>query len=242
MKAIPHLHNFIDELPELIQQELKALCVTRHVAAEEPVYRQGDKPSEMYQLLEGSVRLCNYTYEGKEVGLGRFRPGDCFGEMGIIDGLPRVSHVVANEKTTLQVLSKKHFDLLYRKYPQISYELNLMLCRRVRLLYGMAEDSASLTLRQRLARTLLRLLCSHGVRDPVKDALYVSMSHEELGNLVGASRQSITKEVKVLQAEGGIATRYGRIYFNDIDALQKQYEGLMGAEQISPVYDDANPE
>ena len=118
----------------------------------------------MYQLLAGGVRMCNYSFSGKEAVIGIFNPGDCFGELGIIDGLPRLGHAIAAGPTTLRVLSKKQFFLLYDKYSEFS------------------------------------------------------------------------KQLKELKREGIIEVCYGKIYIKDMEALNQQYENLMGQEQLTAVY------
>ena len=237
MRQIPHFHDFISGLPASVREELDSLRVTRRLNSGQAVYRQGDPATEIYQLIEGAIKLCNYKTDGKEMITGTFRPGDCFGEMSLIDGMPRVSHAIAVGPVALRVLSARHFHALYLKYPEISRELNLMLCRRVRLLYALSEEASSLNLHQRLARVLHRLAYSQGFRDQ-HDALYVGTSHEELGRMLGASRPSISKELKSLEGEGVIELRYGKIYILDVDALDERYQELTGMEQIAAVYDD----
>lgn len=236
MKTIPHLHDLFGSLPESIREELAAVTTPRHFLAGEPVYRQGDEASEMYQVIAGCVRLCNFSYDGKEVELSRFRPGDCFGEMALIDGLTRVSYAIAVKATELRVLAKEQFDTLYYRYPEFSQQLNLMLCRRMRMLYSFSEETCALSLKQRLARHLCRLAYNQGFRDQ-QHRLCIEVSHEELGRNLVASRQSISKELKVLELEGGVALRYGRIHIEDLNRLQDEYESLMGAEQVTATYE-----
>jgi CRP/FNR family cyclic AMP-dependent transcriptional regulator len=241
MKTIHNLHNFIDELSPAIRSELHALAVVRDVHLGEPVYRLGDQALEMYQLLAGSVQTCNYSLDGKEVITGQFKPGDCFGEMGLIDGLPRVSFTLATSDSRVRVIAKADFDEFYQRYPEFSHQINIMLCRRIRMLYSLAEDAQLLSLHQRLARTLHRLSYSHGNRDD-RGELCIDTSHEELGRLLGASRQSISKELKSLEREGCIAIRYGKIHIVDLDALGLKYELLLGVETVTAVYRDQQPD
>lgn len=79
--------------------------------------------------------------------MGEFRPGDSFGDMGIIDGLPRVSHAVAAKNSRGSVVSKQDFENLCDEYPEIYHQLTRMMCRRVRFLYSLNEDSVGLKLR-----------------------------------------------------------------------------------------------
>ena len=237
MREIHRFHDFISDLPENAREALLKGSHERSVAAGDAIYRQGDAPTEMYQIIEGVVKICNYSEDGKELITNEFRGGDCFGEMGLVDGLPRVSHAVAVRHSRLRVIGKQQFDRAYGEYPQISRALNLMLCRRVRLLISASEDASGLNLHQRLARVIHRLAYSHGFRDQ-HDALYIGTSHEELAKMLGASRQSVSKELKALEKEGSVELSYGKIYVRDLEALNRQYETLMGMEQITPVYDD----
>lgn len=148
--------------------------------------------------------------------MGEFRPGDSFGDMGIIDGLPRVSHAVAAKNSRGSVVSKQDFENLCDEYPEIYHQLTRMMCRRVRFLYSLNEDSVGLKLQVRLARTLHRLAYSHGFRNELGE-IYIEISHEGLSNMLGASRQSISKELKLLEREEEIELRYGKICIRDTD-------------------------
>lgn len=84
MRVIPYLHDFISELPEPVQEEIIRLSTVRHLATGEAAYLKNDPPLELFRLMEGAIKLCNYSQEGVEIIAGQFRPGDCFGESSII--------------------------------------------------------------------------------------------------------------------------------------------------------------
>lgn len=237
MRAIPHLHDFISELPQQVQAEIERLGTVRKLAKGEAAYHRNDPPDELFRLLEGAVKLCNYTLDGVEIVAGEFRPGDCFGEMGILDGLPRVSHAVASRDSRVLVLSKQTFDSLCERYPEIYKEVARMMGRRVRYLYSLSDDTAGLKLHQRLARTLHRLAYSHGRRNEPGE-LYIGFSHEELSKMLGATRQSVSKELKALERQGDIELRYGKIFILDLELLSEKYEKAVGMEQIAPAYEE----
>jgi len=236
MKTIPHMHDFISGLPETVRAEVESRCRQRRVCAGEAVYCQGDQAIEMYQLVTGSVKLCNYSFDGREFVSIEFRAGDCFGEMGLIDGLPRVSHAVATADCLLKVMTKQDFDHCVRTYPEFAQQVMLTLCRRSRYAYGMLAEAGGLNLRQRLALQLFRLGHSHGCRDGAGD-LYISISQEELGRMLGASRQTINKCLQELVRERSVELRYGKIYLVDLEGMQARYEPLMGLEQIAASYE-----
>jgi len=91
-------------------------------------------------------------------------------------------------------------------------------------------------LRQRLALTIARLAHSQGLRDSSGEQ-FIGISQEELGKMLGVSRQSISKEIKRLQKEEVIDLRYGKIYICSLSLLLEKYEGFMDVSQIAAVYD-----
>lgn len=234
---IPYLHDFISELPELVQEEIARQSTLRHLTTGEAVYRKGAPPVEVFRLVDGAIKLCNYTLDGVEIIAGELRPGDCFGEMGVIDGMPRVSHAIASKDSSLSVLSKQNFESLCEQHPVIYQQLNRMLCRRVRFLYSLNEESVGLKLHARLACMLHRLAYSHGCQGE-QDEIVIEISHEDLSKMLGASRQSVSKELKALERDGDIELRYGKIYFHDLVALGDKYEHAIGMEQLAPTYND----
>ena len=239
MQVIPHMHAFVSELSPAARQAFEELSTLRKVGKGEAVYRQGDTPSEVYQLVEGRVKLCNYSPEGREVVSGELQLGDCFGEMGLIDGLPRMSHAIASCDSIVRVLNRPGFDELTAKHPEVDRKIAAVLCHRVRYLYSLNEEASELTLHQRVARCVLRLAYSRESNNPERE-LFIAISQEELGQMLGASRQSINKELKALVCEGSIELRYGRIYIQNLEQLKDNYDYLLGAESITPGYQESN--
>ncbi len=235
MKTIPNLHDFIHMLPDTIQQEIRALSQDRTLCKGETLYCKGDPSTELYRLTRGAIKLCIYTKDGRENVVGEMLPGDCLGEMGLMDGLPRGTHAVATTDTGVSVLSKANFDQLYHKHPIISQQLNVMLCRRLRYAFTLTEDNLGLRLHERLARALHRLAYSHGVADE-QGQTAIKISHEALSKMVGASRQTVSTELKSFEREGSIQLQYGRILICDLKAFGEQYETAAGIEQVAPLY------
>lgn len=236
MQVIPYFHNYIDTLPERLRERIKSQAITRHIGKSEQLYPMGSSSKEIYQVISGCVRLSNFSVEGKEMVMGSFLPGDCFGEIGVIDGSPRMSCAFATEKSAVLVISGALFKDLYQNEPDFLREINRVLCLRTRLLYGMVEDANILNLRERLARALLRLAYGSDQNPHSQEKLTITASQEELGCLLGASRQSINKELKQLCDEGLIELSYGKIRINDLDSIRDAYEDILGPGQISPAY------
>ncbi len=233
--VVPHLHDFIDTLSEPVRHALLAGAAERRFAKGQMIYNHGDPATDLYQLVAGSVRLFNITYDGKEVVFCDFRPGDCFGEMGVIDGLPRAINATALEASTALVISKAHFQAQAEKYPEINHRLAVMLSLRVRLLFEMTQDASALSLHQRLVRVLHRLVYSHGVEGD-EGEIRIGVSQEGLASMLGVSRQSVSKELQILKEMGFIAIRYGKLHILNLQGLSDISESGLGGEQVAPLY------
>ena len=82
------------------------------------IVREGEVGNRFFLIGEGTVRVCKYVGQPNEVELGRFGPGDFFGEMCILETLPRSATVHAISDTTLYSLNSLTFYHLYEALPR----------------------------------------------------------------------------------------------------------------------------
>lgn len=193
--------NWIAQLPLEVEQQVRAAMKPRFAKAGESIYRFGEEADATYQVLTGSIQTSNVTAEGKEILLHIMQPGECFGEIGLIEGSRRAHNAEAREDCQLAVLPKHEFNTLRRIHPEINEAILQMQCTRLRMVFMFIEDSALRTLRQRLARRLVLMATMMGARQGEQIFIKLSLSQEELGKMLGASRQSINKELSFLEKE-----------------------------------------
>ena len=234
MRRIAGFHSWLRDLPEQVRNAVLGRMRPREYGSGAAVWHLGDAASECDRIESGRVRFSNVSYTGKEVQIVEFHAGDCLGEMSLIDGLPRFNNAYASEPTRLTVLSKQDFDELYARHPEISRQLNVFFCRRLRIAYASAEDASALTLRDRVTRLIARLGSS--AERVSAETILSKLSHESLARMLGASRQSVNRELKELEREGLIRISYGRIAIPDLTRLVRHCDQLIGAESIVPDY------
>ena len=102
----------------------------------------------------------------------------------------------------------------------------------------LADDASLLPLRQRLARTIVRMGHSLGRVNEDGSTILEGISHDELGKMVGAARQSVGRELKALEREGAIKIEYGKLIIYDIAAFGGAYDRLLGVEPVTPDYSE----
>src|SRR5690606_4458595 len=126
------------------------------------IFSQGDSGDALYGVASGRVRISASGAGGREVFLNIMEPGDTFGEIAVMDGLPRTAGAMALDRTTLIVVKRVDFLALLEREPQIALHLLKLLCQRLRWTSELVEESAFLSGPARLAKPLLILAELHG--------------------------------------------------------------------------------
>jgi len=105
---------FVD-LKEREISQLAQIIHARTFEEGEVIFQEGEPGAGMYVIVEGSVKVCTYTYESEEIELARLERGDFFGEIALLDESPRSATALAMERTRLIGLFKPDlFDLIDR--------------------------------------------------------------------------------------------------------------------------------
>jgi len=125
LKKIHLFHGLEDDELALLAEKLEESSVPK----DEMVFKQGDKATSFYLIYGGSVRIVRRD-KGKEFQLARLVKEDYFGEMALVANRPRSGTVIALADTSLLVLSRAHFQQLYKDAPHIRLNLELAIRSR----------------------------------------------------------------------------------------------------------------
>jgi len=199
------------ELPAEAAAELTQHAVRRRVSDGVLIHARGDAPDGLYHVVRGKVRMSAVSAGGREMVLTILEPGSWFGEISLLDGLPRTHDAHAVGDTELLVVPRDRFDALLVQRPALVQHIVRLLCRRLRLALAAIEDAALLPLPARLAKRLLGA--------PTGDPAALSLPQGELARLVGTSRQSISKILKAWERRGWVSIAYGKVTLVDASAL-----------------------
>ncbi len=236
MLVIPDLHNWRKNLPQAAVDDIQALLTIKKYKANEFIYSAGDVSHASFQITSGHIKICNYSLEGNELILINMHVNDCFGEMGLISEQKRVNYAIACTDVTLNILSRSDFDAICLKHPAILVSLNKLLCNRLQIVFEMIEDSYLLPLYQRLAKVLIKLALSRGETNSKGEMIVKSVSQETLGHMVGATRQSIGRELKKMEEEGMISLKYTQLIIPNIKDMIERFENILTHEPIVSSY------
>lgn len=211
-------------LPDDIVTEAAACASLRAIEDGTLVHARGDACDGFYTIASGAVRFTRTTADGHTTIIAVLEPPNWFGELSIFDGLPRTHDGHAAGPTVLLFHAKTDFKRLLARHPIIYERFARMLSLRLRATFDLVEEAATAPLTQRLARRLLELaqIEPSGMNAAtIPRGREVPLTQEELGHLLGKSRQSVAKLLRSWEQEGLVRAHYGRVFIERPDALTR---------------------
>jgi CRP/FNR family transcriptional regulator, cyclic AMP receptor protein len=166
------------------------------------VFLEEDTGEYMYLVKSGKVKVSKATPEGKENILAIHNSGEFFGEMSLLDGKTSPATVTAMEPCRLLIVSKQDFQTVLLRNEKISSRLMAILCSRLREAWSHIQTLSFASAETRILSTLNRLAQSSGVRDRRGVIINVKITHLELAEMSGTSRETATRIIIKLQEEG----------------------------------------
>ncbi|WP_448192234.1 Crp/Fnr family transcriptional regulator [Azospirillum sp. sgz301742] len=211
-------------LKHLERDELRRLAASArlsHHAKNATIFQKGDPGDSMMAVIRGRVKICSHSLDGKELVLSIVNKGGLFGEIALLDGEPRTADAVALEETDLLILDRAQLMPLLTGRPDVAFRIIGVLCKRLRATSEHLEDTLFLEASSRFARALKRLASAFGRPAAEGVRLDIKLSQQQLGCLVGVSRESINKLLNEWQRAGVIQMTSGYITILDQDALEE---------------------
>lgn len=193
----------------------------------EVIFHQGDPGHCLYVIENGRIRIYVLGPDGREISVNIYADGDVFGELAILDGLPRSASAVALTRTETLVLYRDDFLKHLRLFPEIANNLISILSSRLRHTTDYAESLAFLDVRTRLARELIRLSERYGTPTNSGVVVDLGMSQADLASLVGTSRETLNRILNRLRDEKVVRLTGRNVELVDVAKL-RGIAGLLG--------------
>ena len=161
----------------------------------------------LFIISQGQVKVSIVSEDGREAILALLGEGAVFGELSLLDGKPRSANVVATEATNLYMVRRSDFLQLLYKVPQIAVGLLAELASRLRKTDRKIEGLALLDVTSRISEPLLQLADEQGEEQKTVIMLKNRPSHQQLANMSGTTRETVSRVLKRLESQGYITTR-----------------------------------
>ena len=207
----------------LVENERDAVVARarlRHFAAGETIFLMGSPGDSMMAVLTGQIRISVPSPEGREIVLAIFQPGEVFGEIALLDGKERTADARALTACDLAILDRRDVFAFLERKPNAWPRLVEVLCDRLRTTDQHIAEVALLQLPVRLAKALLRMADSETNAAAGRAADTIQLSQRELGNIVGAARESVNKCLREWQRSGLVRIEGTSITISDRATLK----------------------
>ena len=184
------------------------------------IYMPGDPGDAIYFVNSGRIKISRVTPDGKELTLAYRSTGDIFGEVCLADGRPREEMAEAMESTLITALSRARFERLVSQHVRLSYELVKVLADRRREMERRTEDLVFKDVNAKLAELLLGLGHDYGIADARGTMVSMKITHQEMANLIGSTRETVSLTLSHFKKTGLIANDGRKMIITDRAGLQ----------------------
>lgn len=181
---------------------LKALGTQHAYVRNECVFNTGSPGEHVYFLEKGRVKIHQLSPAGKEVILWFCFPGEMFGLGEMACGGGRVVAAQACEDSHILRISLGSFNSFVEIHPKSALLVMQLLACRLRVLGEMLVNLASDDVNTRIAKLILRLGALYGTREGEEIYLNIHLTHQEIADMVGTTRQTVSSVLSQLKRQG----------------------------------------
>ena len=215
-------------LRQLGQEDADALLARvrrRHAARSEVILRAGAAGDDVVLVISGRVRLVAYGADDREVMLAIRGPGELIGEMAALGAQRRTASAIAIEDVDAGYMRAEEFRDFLQEHPYAALVLMRMLVRR---LTEADRDRVALATQDsvgRVAKRLLELSTEHGTPAASGNGIELSITQDELARWTGATRETVSRALRLMRQLGWVATDHRAITVLDAAALRDRSGG-----------------
>ena len=188
------------EIPEYIDKLLE-ISHRKSFPAKNMILRQGDPATELLYVVEGSVTVLLEDEKGHEIILAYLNEGEFFGELGLFEEEnTRVAFVRGRTACEIAYISYDKVRNLSKQYPDLLFQISRQVAKRLKKTNRKVGDLAFMDVSGRVARTLLDL-CKEPDAMTHPDGMQIKITRQELGRIVGCSREMVGRVLKGLEEQ-----------------------------------------
>jgi CRP-like cAMP-binding protein len=218
LKRVPLFSALTDEDRGVLARRLQRRAFRAGVA----IFHKEQTGDALYVVETGRVRLYVPTEGGEEFTVDLAGPGDVFGEMALLDGLPRSASAETLEKTTMLVLSRDDFLRQMESTPSLAVAIVAMVSRRLRNTLEYAESLAFHDLHARVARALFGLAQRYGAKVTKGVEIELELTQSDLARMVAATRERVNRTLASFRDQGLLEVRGRKIVLLNPEKLRER--------------------
>ena len=205
-------------LPDDVQRQLLQVAHRQQLQRGDSLFLKGSAPDALFGVLSGSLRVSVVAAGGREAVIAVLEPGHWFGEVSLFVGRERVYDTCAVDAAEVAVVYAEDFHRLVHTQPAVHMAFTRLVCMRLRQALAWIDDAILQPLPVRLAHRLLTLDARPGAAPD--GAAVLAVSQEDLAFMLGVSRQSVNRQLKLWEDEGVLRVGYRVVELMDRTRLE----------------------
>ena len=187
----------------------------------ELIYSPYDRGDALYLIEAGRVRLYRSAHDGRQLTLAMLDPGMSFGQVAVLEHELQDAYAEALTDCSVRLLTADALERAMAEHPRLALNLMRALAARLRDAEDQVESLAFRPVPARLAAKLLELMDRYGRVTPSGIRIDERFTHLQLAEMIGTSRETLTKVLNELRDEHLIDVRERLVWVLDVDGLER---------------------
>lgn len=204
---------------EAARQAVAAIAERQVLHARQMVFRADDPPDRVFLVEQGLIKVFSLTPQGEQITLWFCGEQEPFGAGGIAGVGAQSVFAQAVGHCEIAVMKRSDFEQVIGQHPELALNTLRLVSGRLRLATDALVESIACTTDQRLARMLLRLACQCAQPTEQGLAFQLRLTHQELAQMVGSSRQTVNRLLGQYAAQGILSVSQRRLLIHQPELL-----------------------
>jgi len=212
--------QWFHSLPAHVQQQLLSHAKIKHLTAQQYLFYRNDAFDGLYCVLEGALRINSHNEQGKEALLAVIEPCNWFGEIALIDGLPRTHDAVAEKPSKLLWIPPAALEQMLQDNPLCWRYLAQLSTQKIRFTFASLEENALFPAFKRVVSRLIVIAEGYGELSQ-NSRRVLNLPQEQLASMLAISRQTTNQILKQLEMQQLIRVDYREVEILDLAGLKQ---------------------
>lgn len=205
-------------------ERLESRSVSRRFERGGVIYLPSDRSDSVALLVRGRVRIYHLTNEGKQAILAIVDPGEVFGELALIGDAARDEFAEAMEPSTVVLIPREDIQSLMALHPDVSLGVTKLMSLRRQRIERRLKSLLFRSNRERLVHLLVELAEKYGQQASDGVLIGIKLSHQELANIIGSTRETVTVLLGELQSEGSLLIKRRQLLIRQLGRLAESVD------------------
>ncbi len=224
MNKIPSGYvNLFTGLDDRQLDSIWRLSVEQKFKKNEMILFEDELDTRLFIIIKGTVKLTRISEEGREYIFSFLGEGDFFGELSLLDDEIRSTNAVAVKDSTIISFQRSDYVRIFRQFPQITLNLLREMTQRLRERDRMIKSMSLQNATGKVACTILRFADDAGDINMGQVEIPRLPPHRDIANMVGTSRETISRAINWLTEQGYLQKEGGRLIIKDYENFRASF-------------------